>query len=338
MQYVGMRRRTSQYGRPSTVAKTLILGSAAYLSVVVGPCLTSFVAGWPVQGGQEHSALGQAHRKFGETQMAAGAGAATDQCASVKAKLMDLLGDDLLPQEVLRPEGKPTRGRLDETILELERLNPSEEPVYSELIDGSWIVKYSGSYAPGLLSSPTRELALFLYGGGFSLGNVLNSFANGFWGQNLGVKVLAKKVTIFAGRDVDAKAEVEVGGQKDSLCYSAELMPLSGRRMSEEIISVNLPDPVGKQDLPLELRRSILVTYLDEEIMVVRDESGVSEVLVREMVNVAPSAPAPASSSTVPTVTEDGLFTSDDENTSFAADDSATGAGQGASSSSEASK
>jgi len=249
-----------------------------------------------------------------------------------------LLGDDLLPQEVLRPEGKPTRGRLDETILELERLNPSEEPVYSELIDGSWTVKYSGSYAPGLLSSPTRELALFLYGGGFSLGNVLNSFANGFWGQNLGVKVLAKKVTIFAGRDVDAKAEVEVGGQKDSLCYSAELMPLSGRRMSEEIISVNLPDPVGKQDLPLELRRSILVTYLDEEIMVVRDESGVSEVLVREMVNVAPSAPAPASSSTVPTVTEDGLFTSDDENTSFAADDSATGAGQGASSSSEASK
>lgn len=68
------------------------------------------------------------------------------------------------------------------------RMNSNDEPVYSPELDGTWMVKpcprwyvrcrvpcwrclvgslkqprYAGSYAPGLLSSPTRELALFLY-------------------------------------------------------------------------------------------------------------------------------------------------------------------------------
>ncbi|CAK9053110.1 Putative plastid-lipid-associated protein 13 [Durusdinium trenchii] len=159
--------------------------------------------------------------------------------------------------------------------------------------------RYAGSYAPGLLSSPTRELALFLYSaepptpvtdwsGGFSLGNALTSFASGFWGQSFGVKLGSKKVEIMGGRDVEAQAEIEVAGKKETLRYKAELMPLSASRMSEEVVSLKLPEPIGNQDLPLELRRSILVTYLDEEMMIVRDESGVAEVLVKELSAVAP--------------------------------------------------
>ncbi|CAE7563595.1 PAP13 [Symbiodinium pilosum] len=178
---------------------------------------------------------------------------------------MDLLDDSSLEEEVLRPEGKPMRGRVDEAIVRLERLNTNEEPVYSVELDGTWNVRYAGSYAPGLLSSPTRELALFLYGGGFSLGNALSSFAQGFWGQSLGVKLGSKKVQITGGRDVEASAQVEVGGRKETLTYKAELMPLSAARMSEEVVALKLPDPIGNQDLPLELRRSILVTYLDED-------------------------------------------------------------------------
>jgi len=147
--------------------------------------------------------------------------AATGALKDAKERLMDLLEDSSLEEEVLRPEGKPMRGRVDEAIIRLERLNTNEEPVYSVDMDGTWMVKYTGSYAPGLLSSPTRELALFLYGGGFSLGNALSSFAQGFWGQTAGVKLGSKTVQITGGRDVEASAEVEVAGRKETLNYKA---------------------------------------------------------------------------------------------------------------------
>lgn len=213
--------------------------------------------------------------------LALSASTVTDYAVDAKAKLLDLLADDVIASEVLKPEGKPTRGKVDEAIIQLERQNAEAEPVYSPKLDGAWKVKYTGTYAPGLLSSPTRELALFLYGGGFSLGNALSSFAGGFWGSTLGLKVTSKQVFVKSGRDVTSIAKVELFGVKETLKYSAELMPLSSVRMSEEIVSLELPT-VGKQDLPFELRRNILVTYLDEDVLVVRDESGVPEVLVRD--------------------------------------------------------
>ncbi|CAK0842012.1 unnamed protein product, partial [Prorocentrum cordatum] len=107
---------------------------------------------------------------------------------------------------------------------------------------------YTASFAPGLFESPTRELALFLYGGGFSLGSALSSLAGGFWGGALDVRVASKTVRIEAGRDVEAAAQVSRAGSTSTLRYSAELMPLSSQRMSEEIMSVELPAPLGKQD------------------------------------------------------------------------------------------
>eukprot|EP00929_Paragymnodinium_shiwhaense_P033192 TRINITY_DN18272_c0_g1_i1.p2 TRINITY_DN18272_c0_g1~~TRINITY_DN18272_c0_g1_i1.p2 ORF type:complete len:333 (-),score=100.46 TRINITY_DN18272_c0_g1_i1:455-1384(-) len=231
--------------------------------------------------------------------------AADVEVEDAKAKLMDLLDDENVAAEVLRPEGRPMRGQVDEAILALEKLNPTEEPVYSELLDGEWKVKYAGSYAPGLLSSPTREIALFLYGG-LSLGNALSSFAEGFWGQTLGVKQGEKSVVIKAGRDVEATAELEVNNQINTLKYTAELVPLSAKRMSEEVMSVELPEPIGSRDPPFEVRRSILVTYLDDTLMVARDESGAAEVLVR----VPEAAPAMFTSSEPAPVASTGNATS----------------------------
>lgn len=274
--------------------KAVPLVLASLVAVVAAAQVLAFVTGIPRT---PSTRLGRAAAR------AEASSAATSPAADAKARLLDLLDDSMLEQEVLRPEGKPIRGRVDEAIVSLERLNANEEPVYSLELDGTWNVKYTGSYAPGLLSSPTRELALFLYGGGFSLGNALSSFTQGFWGQSLGVKLGSKQVRIESGRDVEAVAEVEVSGRKEKLEYKAELMPLSGFRMSEEVISVKLPDPLGNQDLPLELRRSILVTYLDEEIMVVRDESGVPEVLVRELAAVQPADTMAVPEATTPSNT-----------------------------------
>mmetsp|Transcript_109 Transcript_109/g.285 ORF Transcript_109/g.285 Transcript_109/m.285 type:complete len:308 (+) Transcript_109:83-1006(+) len=258
-----------------------VLGVVAMVALLASH-LTAFVVGLMPTGQPFRSQLSKGSR----VGMAA-IGAKDKEGA--KAALMDIINDEVVQQEVLRPEGKPTRGRVDEAIVQLERMNPTMEPVYSELLDGVWKVKYSGSYAPGLLSSPTRELALFLYGGGFSLGNALSSFADGFWGQSLGLRTGSKTVEIKGGRDVDAKAELEVAGQITNLEYQAELMPLSAVRMSEEVITLELPEPLGKRDVPLELRRSILITYLDDEVMIVRDESGVPDVLERQGIAVSSS-------------------------------------------------
>lgn len=276
------RRRGEQ--RPRAVLAFALASGA----VLLAPRFLVFIAGSGPQLRNQHS---RASANFqGRCVVAAGvAGVSSPTLADAKAKLLDLLEDSSLEQEVLRPEGKPMRGRVDEAIVSLERFNAQNEPVYSTLLDGTWNVKYAGSYAPGLLSSPTREIALFLYGGGFSLGNALSSFTQGFWGQTLGMKLGSKTVLIQGGRDVVASAIIEVAGRKDTLSYKSELMPLSASRMSEEVVSIVLPDPLGKQDLPLELRRSILVTYLDEDLMVVRDESGIPEVLQRDQ-SAMPSA------------------------------------------------
>jgi len=214
--------------------------------------------------------------------------------AEAKASLLDMLEDKLFVEDALQPEGRAMRGQVDESIVQLEKLNPSSEPAYSELIDGSWSVKWAGAYPPGILASPTRELALFLYSGGFSPGNALTSFAGGLLGRAVGIKVVTKTVRIKSGKDVEATAEVEVAGQKGKLSYIAELIPMSRFRVSEEIVSFDLPAPFGKQDAMLELRRNILVTYLDDDLMVVRDESGVPEVLVRDLATVTPSSPVNA--------------------------------------------
>ncbi|CAE8627801.1 unnamed protein product [Polarella glacialis] len=286
-------RRAAPTGRALTFA--LAVSGTVWL---VAPRFGGFLAG---SAGADRLQLRSRTGLGHVAATARGAGMTSPSLADTKAKLLDLLDDSSLEGEVLRPEGKPMRGRVDEAIIGLERLNAETEPVYSTLLDGTWNVKYAGSYAPGLLSSPTRELALFLYGGGFSLGNALNSFTQGFWGQSVGVKLGSRKVEIQGGRDVSASAEVEVGGRKDKLLYKAELMPLSASRMSEEVVSVMLPDPIGSQDLPFELRRSILVTYLDEEMMIVRDESGVPEVLMREF---AVPKPKPFSASVASNATK----------------------------------
>jgi len=219
---------SSRKQRTGRSALTLLLALGAW---AVTPSVTGFVVG----GVPRASFLtGRAAVAAQETTSTAPNPAVED----AKARLLDLLEDSSLEAEVLKPEGKPIRGRLDESIVKLERLNANEEPVYSTELDGTWMVKYTGTYAPGLLSSPTRELALFLYGGGFSLGNALSSFVQGFWGQSVGMNLGSKKVQIIGGRDVEASAEVEIAGRKEMLNYKAELMPLSAARMSEEVVSV----------------------------------------------------------------------------------------------------
>jgi hypothetical protein len=60
------------------------------------------------------------------------------------------------------------RAVINEVILKLEALNPTVDPALSPLLNGEWELRYSGGYSSeGALQSPTRQLGLFLYSGGY---------------------------------------------------------------------------------------------------------------------------------------------------------------------------
>ena len=60
---------------------------------------------------------------------------------------------------------------INEYLLKLEAVNPTEQPVSSSLLNGVWSLRYAGGYDEDwALPSPTRQLALFLYSGGYSPG------------------------------------------------------------------------------------------------------------------------------------------------------------------------
>jgi hypothetical protein len=73
---------------------------------------------------------------------------------------------DYLPSSITSgPISSEDKASINEAILKLEALNPTEDPVYSPMLNGVWILRYaprdlsnfslgavSGGYSPGLLA------------------------------------------------------------------------------------------------------------------------------------------------------------------------------------------
>ena len=80
---------------------------------------------------------------------------------------------DLLPTDLAGADSMDATKRADinEALLKLERMNPTDDPAFSPLLNGVWTLRYAGGYSnEWALPSPTRQLALFLYSGGYSPG------------------------------------------------------------------------------------------------------------------------------------------------------------------------
>ena len=74
---------------------------------------------------------------------------------------------------------KEVRSKITEALLKLEAMNPTPEPANSPLLNGVWSLKYAGGYdSEWALQSPTRQIALFLYSGGYSPGIFALSLAS----------------------------------------------------------------------------------------------------------------------------------------------------------------
>ena len=178
------------------------------------------------------------------------------------------------------PDGK--RAILNEVILKLESMNPTEQPARSSLVNGVWELRYAAGYtSEWAMTSPTRQLALFLYSGGYSPG----LFALG----------IAKKLpTTFV--DIPS-LEISISREQPRIQATLDLTSIFGRVSVEVIARLDVESDIrlretyestsimgSRVEFPevLQYSRVLYVTYVDEDILIIRDDSGVPELLVRK--------------------------------------------------------
>mmetsp|Transcript_23409 Transcript_23409/g.71986 ORF Transcript_23409/g.71986 Transcript_23409/m.71986 type:complete len:278 (-) Transcript_23409:316-1149(-) len=175
-----------------------------------------------------------------------------------------------------------TRSSVLELLSKLEPANPTEAPATSPLLNGCWAVAYTG-YAPGPLQSPTRPIALALYAGGYTPGLAGLALADMLPDSLLSVGEL----TVTVSRDqprVEASTTVSVvGAGARDIKIQASLEAETAMRLKETYDSFELPTGGKRQfPAPLKYQRKLYVTYLDDELLVARDDSGVPSILLRK--------------------------------------------------------
>lgn len=198
---------------------------------------------------------------------------------SVVSSIMDFLPSSLASSGEITAED---RAAINEAVLKLEALNPTEDPVYGNLINGVWTLRYAGGYTESKIPSPTRDLALFLYSGGYSPGLFALTLAQKLPSQLVELGDLEISISRSQPR-IEAKIDVTLfGGSEETIEVKARLDVDSGLRFTETYESASV---LGQTvDIPEALRysRDLYVSYVDEDILVVRDGAGIPEILVRK--------------------------------------------------------
>ena len=192
---------------------------------------------------------------------------------------------DLIPTSVGLAPSEEKRAEINEILLKLESLNPTPQPATSPLLNGVWELSYAGLYSSeGSLTSPTRQLALFLYSGGYSPGLFTLQLAKQL-PSNLVDIVGSPEITISREAPrVEGQVTLKtlLGGESSTKVKS-NLEVVSDIRLRETYESATV---LGGQvvDLPgfMQYTRDIYITYLDEDLLVIRDGSGVPELLIRK--------------------------------------------------------
>jgi len=178
---------------------------------------------------------------------------------------------------------KESRSTINEALLALEGMNPTTEVSSSPLLNGVWSLRYAGGYdEEWALPSPTRQLALFLYSGGYSPGLFALRLASSLPAGSVETSDLEIAISREQPR-IEASIDVSLfGGSSNSVVVEARLNVVSDVRMIETYEGATI---LGQSiDLPqaVQYSRDLYVTYLDEDILIVRDGSGVPELLVRK--------------------------------------------------------
>lgn len=128
-----------------------------------------------------------------------------------------------------------------------------------------------------------RQIALFLYSGGYSPGLFALGLAQQLPSSLLEVGSLEIAIQREQPR-VEAKVMVKagMGSAESAVSVKARLEVESDIRLRETYESAEVMD--RKINLPtlFQYQRDIYVVYLDEDLLIVRDASGVPEILIRK--------------------------------------------------------
>lgn len=200
--------------------------------------------------------------------------------ADTKAELLSIAANR--PQTL----DDATRALVNELILTLERSEPTPSPASSSLLNGVWQLQLPGALGKGFFDSPTRELALLLYSAGYSPGTFMQLLGKLPFKEELGLGLGDVSITIqskAAGQPrVTTEVTASVFGTSQQLRFFSNLRQVSDVRLNEDIVDVEVGGNRVALPGPLARSRTIFVTYLDQELMISRDESGCAEVLLRK--------------------------------------------------------
>eukprot|EP00316_Scyphosphaera_apsteinii_P002209 CAMPEP_0119320914 /NCGR_PEP_ID=MMETSP1333-20130426/53890_1 /TAXON_ID=418940 /ORGANISM="Scyphosphaera apsteinii, Strain RCC1455" /LENGTH=286 /DNA_ID=CAMNT_0007327749 /DNA_START=31 /DNA_END=891 /DNA_ORIENTATION=- len=189
----------------------------------------------------------------------------------------DSADEESIAKEALKAEvgeglssASPDKVVVGEILLALEAMNPTRSPATSPLLNGKWKVIYASGSSPGL-----KATQLLLKGAK----NAPKSPS----GADL---IDVQDVYITIGQEqprAEASLRTRLLSFENTVKLSSRLEAESAVRLVEtyeaaesEYLSLRLPF-----QSPVQYKRSLLVSYLDEELLVVRDALGRPDVLMR---------------------------------------------------------
>ncbi|KAI3801399.1 hypothetical protein L1987_29504 [Smallanthus sonchifolius] len=183
---------------------------------------------------------------------------------------------------------------VSERIVGLERLNPTPRPTTSPFLEGRWNFEWIGYGSPGLFAArllserfPARlanlcKMDLVIKDGYAKITanmKFLNTIENNF--------ILSTKLTVEGPLRMK---EEYTEGVLETPTVDEETIPQQLKGVLGQAVNTmqQLPGPIKDAvssglTIPLNgaFQRLLMISYLDEEILIIRDTSGVPEVLTR---------------------------------------------------------
>ncbi|CAN6823186.1 hypothetical protein Bca4012_028582 [Brassica carinata] len=183
---------------------------------------------------------------------------------------------------------------VNERITSLERLNPSPRPTTSPCFEGRWNFEWFGSGSPGLLAARVIFERFPSTLANLSRMEIVIKDANAKATANIKLlNSIESKIILSSKLTVEGPLRLReeyVEGMVESPTVIEEAVPeqLKGALGQATTTLQQLPDLI-KDTLSSGLRiplsgsfeRFFMISYLDEEVLIVRDTSGVPEVLTR---------------------------------------------------------